>query len=73
MKKKSLQSLYGKAKPPESISKNRVRELMLPDFKIHYKATVIKTVCYQRKNDEQVMEQTRDCRNRPTKIKSTDV
>ena len=49
------------------LKKNKVRRLTLLDFKIYYKAIVIKTVWYWS------MEQNREPRNRPTQLWSINI
>lgn len=50
-----------RTKPKE---KNKVEGLMLSDFKIYYKAAVIKTVWFWERTDNRSVEQNRECRNR---------
>ena len=46
--------------------KNGSREIRLPNFKLLYKATVIKTVCTGKKQKYRSMVQNRKSRDKPT-------
>lgn len=53
--------------PKTNLEKNKVEEPILPDFKIYYKGTAIKTLCYWQRTDIGKWN-TIESRNRTTHI-----
>ena len=45
--------------------KNRAGDVIFPDFRLYYKATIIQTKLYCHKNSHRSMPQNRESRNKP--------